>query len=154
MIASIFAIIIFSAYIIVGLWDGHKTWKEHKQAMKDLNVLFFRESRSDTLDGYQQAVLRTANTTLPNDQKMSNFALGMAGEAGEVADLCKKVLFHGHSLDKDKLAKELGDCLWYAAALSNLIGFTLSDIAKLNVEKLKTRYPEGFSKEASINRKE
>jgi hypothetical protein len=64
-------------------------------------------------------------------------ALGLNGEAGEIADHVKKVMFHGHPLDddtKDKIAKEIGD------------------IAQMNVDKLKKRYPEGFSTERSLNR--
>lgn len=79
-------------------------------------------------------------------------ALGVAGEAGEVADLVKKHVGHGHALDRDKLAKELGDVLWYVAALAHDIGIDLSTVAALNIEKLRRRYPDGFSTERSINR--
>ena len=81
-------------------------------------------------------------------------ALGIAGEAGEVADLVKKHVGHGHPLDRNKLAKELGDVLWYVAALAHDIGLDLSTVAALNVVKLRRRYPDGFSTERSINRVE
>lgn len=81
-------------------------------------------------------------------------ALGISGEAGEVTDYIKKVAFHGHELDKDKLVKEIGDVLWYAALLADTIGINLEEIAIRNIDKLKIRYPEGFSHENSINRKE
>ena len=80
--------------------------------------------------------------------------MGVAGEAGEVADMIKKHLGHGHDLDRDKLIKELGDCLWYTATLAKLIGCTLSDVAQQNVEKLAKRYPGGFSEFLSKFRKE
>jgi NTP pyrophosphatase (non-canonical NTP hydrolase) len=102
------------------------------------------------LNQYQQDAMRTAG-----DRKddLACHALGVAGEAGEVADLFKKVLFHGHALDKEKAAKELGDVLWYVAILAQRIGYSLSDVAEMNVEKLRKRYPNGFSSERSQNRK-
>ena len=79
--------------------------------------------------------------------------LGLAGESGEVADLVKKSHYHGHDWDIDKLGLELGDVLWYVAILAWYLGFSLSDIAKNNIEKLEKRYPKGyFESEKSINR--
>lgn len=70
-------------------------------------------------------------------------ALGLSGEAGEVTDDLKKVLMHGKELDRDKIAKELGDVLWYLALLAHTIGLTLTDIQKLNIEKLTERDARG-----------
>jgi NTP pyrophosphatase (non-canonical NTP hydrolase) len=103
---------------------------------------------------YQQETKRTA-PQVPVDEEVNllvNFALGTAGEGGEIADYIKKVVFHGHPLDKTKLANELGDELWYIARLADLLGFTLEEIAAMNVEKLRKRYPNGFSEEDSRNR--
>ena len=72
-------------------------------------------------------------------------ALGLAGEAGEVAELVKKGVFHRHSLDRTKLEKELGDVLWYASALCTALGLDLGEIMQINIEKLKVRYPNGYS---------
>lgn len=107
-----------------------------------------------TANEYQQLVLRTVNKDLPLPMQLATFALGLGGEAGEVQDLIKKHLGHGHPLDRDKLNKELGDCGWYLAVLSYLNGTTLEEVFQQNIEKLKKRYPEGFSTEASLNRKE
>lgn len=71
-------------------------------------------------------------------------ALGIVGEAGEVADLLKKVLYHGKPLDVFHLREELGDVLWYLTSLAELHNLNLDDIAKANVEKLTKRYPNGF----------
>jgi NTP pyrophosphatase (non-canonical NTP hydrolase) len=76
------------------------------------------------------------------------------GELGEVIDLLKKHLFHKHPLNKEKLKFELGDLLWYIATTATTAGIDLDDIAESNIAKLKARYPEGFSEEKSINRKE
>ncbi|WP_267897401.1 MazG nucleotide pyrophosphohydrolase domain-containing protein [Peribacillus glennii] len=66
----------------------------------------------------------------------------------------KKVAFHGHELDKENLAYELGDLMFYIARMAEALGYSLSQITTMNIEKLMKRYPVGFSKEASINRSE
>lgn len=100
---------------------------------------------------YQQLAERTAGRK-DQRERFGNFGLGISGEAGEVTDIIKKHLFHGHELDKDKLCKELGDTLWYIATIATTAGITLEEVARGNIEKLMNRYPEGFDKERSINR--
>lgn len=80
-------------------------------------------------------------------------ALGVSGEAGEVAEIMKKHLGHKHDLDKDKLIEELGDVLWYLAAIASKLNISLDTVAKENLKKLRTRYPNGFNSEDSKNRK-
>ena len=90
---------------------------------------------------------------LYSDQaRLAIAGLGLAGEAGEVVDYLKKVVGHGHKLDRDKLVKELGDVLWYVAEICSAINADMSDVAQQNIDKLKARYPDGFSSERSINR--
>lgn len=72
-------------------------------------------------------------------------ALGLAGEAGEVADTIKKVVFHRHALDRDELIKELGDVLWYVAALCTKLDVSMSEVMERNIAKLMKRYPNGYS---------
>jgi NTP pyrophosphatase (non-canonical NTP hydrolase) len=108
-------------------------------------------------DEYQELALRTASaqSTESEQTMLDAAALGLAGESGEIADHVKKILYHGHPLDeatRDKIAKEIGDILWYCAIGARGIGVSLSEIARLNVEKLRKRYPEGFSTEKSLNR--
>lgn len=79
-------------------------------------------------------------------------ALGLAGEAGETVEMIKKHVFHGKALDKDKLKKELGDVFWYLSQLGAAAGLTLEEIGSENIAKLKARYPEGYSHEASAAR--
>jgi len=81
-------------------------------------------------------------------------ALGLAGEAGEVADDIKKSIFHRHGLNKEVLKKELGDVMWYMAALCTKLEINLSDVMEDNIKKLNDRYPDGYSSNASINRKD
>lgn len=61
-------------------------------------------------------------------------------------------MFQGHELDKEHIAKELGDCLWYVAVAAEGAGYTLDEIAEMNKIKLRNRYPEGFRIEQSTNR--
>lgn len=79
-------------------------------------------------------------------------ALGLAGEAGEVAETVKKGILHQHGLDRDKMAKELGDVCWYLAALCTKLGLDLGDVMQANIDKLMLRYPDGFRSADSIAR--
>ena len=103
---------------------------------------------------YQALAARTINPEQPDKEKLINFVFGLAGESEETIDLLKKIIFHGHDLEtnRDKLALELGDCLWYITGIATAAGINLDDIAKRNIEKLKARYPDGFSEERSIKR--
>lgn len=85
---------------------------------------------------------------------MLHLLCGLTGEAGEVADLIKKHFGHGHELDLTKVKKELGDVLWYLSQLAEQFGLSMDDVGEANIAKLKARYPDGFSEEASKNRKE
>lgn len=112
-----------------------------------------KEPQGLTMAQYQMAALRTAHND-QSSQELAIRALGLAGESGEVVELVKKYLGHGHDFDRAKLGKELGDVLWYVATLADACGLDLEDIARQNIEKLKQRYPDGFSSEASRNRTE
>lgn len=103
------------------------------------------------MDEYQRLAGRTTNVA---DTALANFALGLAGEAGEVADMIKKHIYHGHDLDRNDLIKELGDVLWYVSQVAAWNGINMNTIAVTNVAKLRKRYPEGFSQEASQNRED
>lgn len=104
-------------------------------------------------DDYRTLAMRTC-PKLENSDKLLNAALGLAGEAGEFADIVKKISFQGHAMDIEKLADEVGDILWYCALASKALNRTLGEIALNNVEKLVKRYPNGFERERSVNRQE
>ena len=101
---------------------------------------------------YQKLAMRTKPEGMEPFDALACGGLGIAGEAGEVADEVKKILFHHHVLDKDKVAKELGDVLWYIGLVADAIEVPMEEIARRNIEKLKARYPEGFDEERSRNR--
>lgn len=98
-----------------------------------------------TLRDYQQFVEGLASPRSLRDQESRYLlsAIGLAGEAGEFADLVKKGIFHEAGCDYDKLVKELGDILWYAAFAANTLGVSLQSVLDANVAKLQDRYKSG-----------
>lgn len=103
---------------------------------------------------YQKLAMRTndgkANDRLAlflrsgNVGELINGVLGLTGEAGEVADLVKKEIFHEKGIDLEHLQKELGDVMWYIAMICDSCGLDMECVMETNIEKLKARYPEGF----------
>ena len=84
---------------------------------------------------------------------LNNYGLGLTGECGEIADLIKKKVHHLHQdITVEDFKKELGDVLHYLAGIATILGIDLDDVATANIEKLKKRYPNGFSVEDSIKR--
>jgi NTP pyrophosphatase (non-canonical NTP hydrolase) len=102
-----------------------------------------------TFDEYQQAARRTMNPRLSDTERLADAAAGLAEEAGEVLGLVRKHAYMGHPLDRERVTRELGDALWCLAAVATLVGVTLGDVAGANLEKLRRRYPDGYSDEAS-----
>ena len=107
-----------------------------------------------TINEYQQLALRTLNPELDKKDVLINGVMGLCGESGEAIDIVKKWLAQGHELDREKLAKELGDIAWYLAETAAAIDLPLENVFQANIDKLKKRYPEGFSAEKSVNRVE
>lgn len=105
-----------------------------------------------TINEYQKLAMTTLNPALDPKDVLINGVMGLCGESGEAIDLVKKHLAQGHELDKERLAKELGDIAWYLAETATAIGYPLEDILQMNIDKLKRRYPEGFAVERSVNR--
>ena len=87
-------------------------------------------------------------------KRLLEAVMGLNGEAGECQEIVKKAMFHGHSLDVEELLKKEGDVLWERTELCNELRISVDTIAKLNLQKLKNRYPDGFTNEASRERKE
>lgn len=103
---------------------------------------------------YQILAISSMNKDLTKKDMLINSMMGLNGEAGEAIDLVKKHLFHGHELNKEALIKELGDIAWYLAEAAYALDIDLETVLKLNIEKLKKRYPNGFEVSKSINRVE
>jgi NTP pyrophosphatase (non-canonical NTP hydrolase) len=107
-----------------------------------------------TINEYQTLAMTTLNPALDEKDVLINSVMGLCGESGEAIDIVKKWLAQGHELDKEHLAKELGDIAWYLAEAATALGIPLEDILAANIEKLKKRYPEGFETKRSLNRTE
>ncbi len=115
--------------------------------------------KSDTLDGaqltldeYQKLAMRTCNIPYHDQRGMLNHGVfGLTSEAGEVAAFLQKQ-YQGHDIDIAHMKKELGDVMWMVAEICTAIGTTMNEIAIGNIEKLRKRFPDGFSTERSINR--
>ena len=111
--------------------------------------------REHDADIYQLDVLKYAPDHHDYLLNVIYAAMGMCGEAGEVSELIKKYAYHGHTIDTEHLARELGDVLWYVSYMAHLFGYSLGEIMAMNQEKLAKRYPDGkFDAERSKNRKE
>lgn len=104
-----------------------------------------------TFDEYQALARRTQNPGLTPDYQMEHATWGLAAETGEILSLHQKMR-QGHSLEVWRVAEEVGDLFWFAGELLDYYGLSMGDVAKANIEKLKARYPEGFSEERSRNR--
>ncbi len=107
-----------------------------------------------TINEYQQLAMHTLNPKLSQKDVLINGVMGLCGEAGEVIDLVKKHLAQGHDLDREKMIKELGDVAWYLAETAYALGIPLEDVLQGNIDKLKKRFPDGFTVEQSVHRTE
>lgn len=107
-----------------------------------------------TVNEYQKLAMTTLNPDLSKKDVLINGVMGLCSESGEAIDIVKKWLAQGHELDKEKLAKELGDVAWYLAETAYALDIPLDEILQGNIDKLKKRYPEGFRTEDSLNRTE
>ena len=114
-----------------GYWQ--EQWKSKPLDMKS----YQSEAQKTAIYGVNHAVIYPA--------------LGLAGEAGEVANKVKKMLRDG-DFDRNAVAAELGDCLWYIAALSRDLNISMSEIAMANLEKLMKRKANGTIKGSGDNR--
>ena len=101
-------------------------------------------STTNELDAYQDAAARTINPALDDEQRLLDAAAGLAEEAGEALAHVRKHVMQARVLDRDALAKELGDALWCLAIAARCIDMPLSEVAARNIEKLRKRHPSGF----------
>lgn len=77
--------------------------------------------------------------------ELSNWGLGVAGEAGDLAGCIKKTVYHGND-QKDGIRENIGDTMWYLAMICNCLGWKLDEVLAENIAKLKKRYPKGFTR--------
>ena len=105
------------------------------------------------LNEYQKLAARTINKDL-NSYHLEHHALhGMVGEVGELHSIYQKA-YQGHNTSYEHAKKELGDLLWFIAEYCTANDWKLEDVAQMNIDKLKARFPEGFEIDKSLNRAE
>lgn len=112
------------------------------------------EAAAMTGNEYQKMAMTTLNPALKKQDVLINGVMGLCGESGEVIDLVKKHLHQGHALDREKVLRELGDVCWYIAEIATALDAELDDVLEMNIQKLRSRYPQGFDAQKSICRKE
>lgn len=137
---------------------------ELKNSMNELSnaILEFGDFLEEWIkqtESYTDLALKTLNKDIFEQKDLIlNASLGLSGEVGEVNDIIKKYMYHGHKLDddtKEKIILELGDVCWYVALMAWAIDKTkFEDVLNKNIEKLEKRYHGEFSTEKSVNRKD
>lgn len=106
-----------------------------------------------TLNEYQELAARTIDNELKRDQIRKHAMHGMVSEIGELNGIYQK-FYQGHPFNEEHLKKELGDLLWFVAEYCTAYEWDMGEVASMNIEKLKARYPEGFDAERSLHRQE
>ena len=109
-----------------------------------------------TFDDYQKLALKTAQNDYEPTMQRTIWAMGVAGEAGEVIEKWKKIIAYKEGIvsneDKAELGKELGDVIWYIAVLADSLGLSFEEVMQVNVQKLADRQKRNVIKGAGDNR--
>ena len=108
------------------------------QIFKDNTRRCFKSMETQEVDGQTLDLLHTA--------------FGIAGESGELVDAIKKYFFYNQPPDEENIKEELGDLLFYIQSMCDTLGYSTEEIMNRNVQKLSTRYPDGYSDEDAITR--
>ena len=106
-----------------------------------------------TVSEYQALAGRTINRELSTVELTRHALHGLSAEVGEIHSLYQK-RYQGHDFKADDLKKEIGDAAWFLAEFCTANGWSMEEVFRMNIEKLKRRYPEGFDPEKSVNRSE
>ena len=132
-----------------------------KHYCKNCGNVFYEDDNSvpvPDLYTYMRQASRTLNPAtklkLSEQQvRLLNLSLGLS-EVGELQNLIKKMIFHGHEVNVEKLMDEIGDIQWYLFMIMRELGIDPYAVLRQNITKLRERYPNGFSHEDSIKRKD
>ena len=100
---------------------------------------------------YQQLAMRTAKP-MDFSGDLLHAALGLTGEAGEFADCIKRHWVYGQKLDTQNAIEEVGDVLWFCALACETLGVDMGQVAAMNIDKLRKRYPEKYKDELAALR--
>lgn len=100
--------------------------------------------QNNSLKEYQKLCKLTAKKFDTSEKEILTWGLGIAGEAGDVASCIKKTFVHNND-QRTGIKENIGDTLWYVAMICNFFGWDMQEILNENLEKLKKRYPNGFT---------
>jgi NTP pyrophosphatase (non-canonical NTP hydrolase) len=104
------------------------------------------------IEAYSRLAIRTAKCGIAIDN-ITHASLGIGGEAGEVLDHVKKVVFNDRDLDIDHIVAEIGDILWYINLMLYTVDVPWSIVLDKNIAKLQARYPDlKYDADRSLNR--
>lgn len=115
---------------------------------KLLKFADYMEKQKLSLREYQELCKKTAKRFDDKDKEIADWGLGVAGEAGDLAGCIKKTFFHGND-QREGIRENIGDTMWYLAMICNFFDWDLEEVLGENIEKLKQRYPQGFTGEAA-----
>lgn len=104
-----------------------------------------------TLNQYQSLARRTQRDDLTTNMRRDHALHLLAAEVGEIHSIYQKS-YQGHKIEREMVLDEAGDVLWGLAELMDALGYTMEDMARHNIDKLKARYPGGFDPERSLHR--
>ena len=121
-------------------------------AKDGIEIIVNAEDIPFTFAEYQRLAARTINNNLTDKSKEMHALHGMVGEIGELHSIYQK-RYQGHMDTDEHRKKEVGDLLWFVAEYCTANGWELSEIAELNIEKLRARFPDGFDTDHSLHRK-
>lgn len=149
---------------------GHKQEHDRKGFRRELAKLSHALDRLSQANNLESKVKHTEYKLVTQKGKPMQLLMlslvwnltGLMGESAEVGELVYEATTDGlhpygmrskHNQEmRDNMKKELGDVMWYLSALATNFEIDLSAIAEFNIERLKARYPDGFSQEASMHR--
>jgi NTP pyrophosphatase (non-canonical NTP hydrolase) len=98
-----------------------------------------------TFNEYRKKAMKTKKPWDEKNLELAYYGLGLAGEAGEVTEIIKKHLSGIKEINSDHMKREIGDVLWYIAAMTDYFGFDLNEIAQINIDKLTARHGKKWS---------
>ena len=131
----------------------NREYERPEMAFRDIFEDALNTNKYKGADEYQKDAARTIMTPDDSDKMLTHGLLGLGSEVGEVLGIFQKT-YQGHKADPEHLIKEIGDVLWMVAEICTACGFSMSDVMKINIDKLWGRYPDGFDPDKSLHRKE
>jgi NTP pyrophosphatase (non-canonical NTP hydrolase) len=107
-----------------------------------------KKNKVKNLKEYQKLCKKTAQKFKSKEKEILTWGLGVAGEAGDTAGCIKKTFSHKNN-QKAGIRENVGDTMWYLAMICNFMKWDMDEVLRENIEKLKKRYPKGFTKKAA-----